>query len=542
MRPIVAGINSANERLCEWVDLSLQPLVRRCLGYLQDTKHVLSTVQNIKWEPTFSWLTCDIESLYSVIPHKLAIKAVIFHLEKYSNYDYNTKLFLLDAIEYLLANNYFVFHNNFFMQRTGASMGAKFSPSLANLYVSWFEEVYVFTEHNPYSQNIVWYGRYIDDIIIIWGGNMAAIPDYVSYLNHNAFGLIFTYAYHASNMSFLDIELYIEQNYIQSKTFRKTTACNSILHAGSCHPFHTKKSIPVGELLRSKRNCSTELQYQKEKDDICNRLKQRGYSNEILDRATEIADTRDRQTLLKYEHKKTMTNKNDKKLSYNKPMFITTYSTEFTKIRQIINKYIPILKQDTNLHHVLMDGVKSVTRKAPTLQTMLSPSLISIPNKKKGSWLNLKGFFKCGLSRCSCCKYVKQTKEIFNLIDGSTYNIKDFLNCESKNMIYCIQCTQCDIKYIGCTARRIKDRIREHIYGATHEMAPNISNASKHFRNTHAGDVSTLEIFGIERVNIPIRGGDKRRALLNREGFWILMMNSSHPRGMNHRLDLILNY
>lgn len=120
--------------------------------------------------------------------------------------------------------------------------------------------------------------------------------------------------------------------------------------------------------------------------------------------------------------------------------------------------------------------------------------------------------------------------------------IKDFLNCESKNMIYCIECILCDTKYIGCTARRIKDRIREHIYGATHKMALNVSNVSRHFRNKHAGDVSSLKIFGVERVNYPIRGGDKRRALLNREGFWILMMNSSHPNGMNHRLDLILNY
>lgn len=204
----------------------------------------------------------------------------------------------------------------------------------------------------------------------------------------------------------MDIELYIDhQECIQIKTFRKSTACNSILHTQSCHPFHTKRSIPVGELLRSKRNCSTELQFQIEQNDTCS-LRKRGYSSDVLDRATDLVSTRERNTLLKHESGNIVKNKKDKKSLFN-----TTYSKQFIKIRDIVNKFIPVLKQDTNLHDVLKDGIKSVTRKAPTLQTMLSPSFISTLNKKKGSWLNLKGFFRCGLARCSCCKYVKQTKK-----------------------------------------------------------------------------------------------------------------------------------
>lgn len=277
MRPIVAGIGSANERLCEWVDLQLQPLVRRSMGFLLDTKHVLNSVQHIEWRPSFCWLTSDIESLYSVIPHQLALKAVAFHLEKYSDYDNDTVHFLLLAIEYLLVNNYFTFNNIFYIQRTGASMGAKFSPSLANLYVSWFEEVYVFTESNPFACNIVWYGRYIDDVIIIWNLDVTAIPEFISYLNHNAFGLFFTYEFDKYSIPFLDILLFIDKDasVIQTKTYRKSTASNSILHANSCHPVHTKRNIPVGEMLRSKRNCSDQMQYLKEENDIHDRLKKR---------------------------------------------------------------------------------------------------------------------------------------------------------------------------------------------------------------------------------------------------------------------------
>lgn len=106
--------------------------------------------------------------MYTAIPHSLAVRAVLFHLNKYSGYDQDTILFLLIAIEYLLANNYFLFSDSFYLQKIGASMGAKFSPSLANLYVSWFEEVYIFTECDSFVPNIFWYGRYIDDVIIVW--------------------------------------------------------------------------------------------------------------------------------------------------------------------------------------------------------------------------------------------------------------------------------------------------------------------------------------------------------------------------------------
>lgn len=83
----------------------------------------------------------------------------------------------------------------------------------------------------------------------------------------------------------------------------------------------------------------------------------------------------------------------------------------------------------------------------------------------------------------------------------------------SCNIIYCINCTSCQIRYVGCTARRKKTRIREHVYGAVNSDAKNISNVSKHFCDIHTGNVFTLKVVGIERVSNPLRGGDKKRAI-----------------------------
>lgn len=85
-RPMVAGIGSLNERLGEWIDHQLQPLVSALPGFIRDTKQLLTDVQNFKWDPDLVWITCNVASLYCSIPHSLGIQAVAYYLEHTSNY------------------------------------------------------------------------------------------------------------------------------------------------------------------------------------------------------------------------------------------------------------------------------------------------------------------------------------------------------------------------------------------------------------------------------------------------------------------------
>ena len=36
-------------------------------------------------------------------------------------------------------------------------------------------------------------------------------------------------------------------------------------------------------------------------------------------------------------------------------------------------------------------------------------------------------------------------------------------NCKTRNVVYCITCQQCKLKYIGQTTRSLDERVREHI-------------------------------------------------------------------------------
>lgn len=70
----------------------------------------------------------------------------------------------------------------------------------------------------------------------------------------------------------------------------------------------------------------------------------------------------------------------------------------------------------------------------------------------------------------------------------------------------------------------------------------NISNISRHFRDIHQGDVSYMEVVGMEKVTWPLKGGDWQKKIFMREAFWILKLRTRFPLGLNLRSDLTYIY
>lgn len=71
-------------------------------------------------------------------------------------------------------------------------MGAKFTPSMASLYMGWWEEHFLFSHLNPYKQYIFWYARYIDDLILIWTNTDTTLMQFIQFANSNNLNLEFS--------------------------------------------------------------------------------------------------------------------------------------------------------------------------------------------------------------------------------------------------------------------------------------------------------------------------------------------------------------
>uniref|UniRef100_A0A8C5M9D4 Reverse transcriptase domain-containing protein n=1 Tax=Leptobrachium leishanense TaxID=445787 RepID=A0A8C5M9D4_9ANUR len=207
-RPIVSGINSISCRISEHIDHLLQPLVQKTSAYLKDTITTLQIIRDIKWEPGYLLATCDVNSLYTIIPHDIGCKAVEFFLTDSGNFRVEQIQYILEGIKLILHNNFFWYGGEYYLQCNGTAMGTRFAPSYANLFMAHWENGAVWTGHS-WGPNLVLYKRYIDDILIIWKGERSELERFLGHLNHNDIGIKLDTNISTVQVNFLDLDIYI---------------------------------------------------------------------------------------------------------------------------------------------------------------------------------------------------------------------------------------------------------------------------------------------------------------------------------------------
>ncbi|XP_069805813.1 apoptosis-resistant E3 ubiquitin protein ligase 1 [Dendropsophus ebraccatus] len=213
----------------------------------------------------------------------------------------------------------------------GVSLGAKFSPPLANIVMSCLEEKYIFSANNKFLKHIQWIGGYIDDLVLVWKDSEDSFKLFAEYINNNEYGLKFTTCFGGNEVSFLDVRLVADtdNNCVQILPYRKDCAGNSILMATSCHPPHVIQNMPYGECLRLKRNCSKQDTYELELEKLKDR-----FPPEMLDSAIERAALVSREDLLSEElsnRKKKSKDRSDNKQSPADKMAATPLTRQATQ-------------------------------------------------------------------------------------------------------------------------------------------------------------------------------------------------------------------
>jgi len=84
-RPIVSACSSPTERISEYLDFILQPIVQSLPSYNKDTNHALNLLDKVNTSPTFYpclLFTLDVVALYTSIPHTDGLRAPTFFLDR----------------------------------------------------------------------------------------------------------------------------------------------------------------------------------------------------------------------------------------------------------------------------------------------------------------------------------------------------------------------------------------------------------------------------------------------------------------------------
>ncbi len=112
----------------------------------------------------------------------------------------------------------------------------------------------MYSTKNVFINKIIWWGRYIDDIIVLFAGSEKELLDFHAYINSSNENLRLNLEYDKNEIHFLDLTIRKDaQGNLHTSVYRKSTDQNTILHRESFHPPWLIKNIPYGQFQRLRR-------------------------------------------------------------------------------------------------------------------------------------------------------------------------------------------------------------------------------------------------------------------------------------------------
>lgn len=131
-------------------------------------------------------------------------------------------------------------------------MGSGVAPNFANVYIGRIEGNFVYK--TEWSNNVVIWVRFTDDIFLIWKGDEDSLTKFIDHLNNAALSIEFTHEISTNSINFLDTTVLKDrQSNISTDVYQKPTDTHPYLHWTSAHPPHVKQSIPHSQALRLRR-------------------------------------------------------------------------------------------------------------------------------------------------------------------------------------------------------------------------------------------------------------------------------------------------
>lgn len=552
LRPIVSQISSPAYNLNKYLDYLLTTAEKGIPNLLQDTTHFLRIINDVSINKDDALLyTIDVTSLYTVLPHKMILDYVEeMYQETLLNWctpDINPipKELLREILSVILKQTFFQFHDKLYNQNFGITMGAPSSVKLANITLHKHMVKITETYRNKGKLPAIQL-RFIDDIFGVFQGTKEEVMNWYNHLNESHDSIKFTIEISDTIIPFLDTSVYIENNKLLTKLYKKPTDNKQYLHFDSEHVNHVKKGIPYAQAIRYKRIIVDQNILHEEMASLRSRFISRGYPVDIVDPGLKRARDLNRLDLLKYKDKN--------HTPWKVTPFIITYSNAFVSrkdfnIHSSLNVswsklvqndpslsqlYPPkvIFKKGTSLNRVLVSSVfppKKFRLRRPISSYRNVPLLVN-HNPTSLNWLSaaqshLSRVTKCNSIRCQTCPFISTLSTYTSTITKKMYAIKQTMCCDAKNVIYLISCKKCGIQYVGETGRVLRKRVADH-KSAIRTHNPH-SPIAIHF-NSLNHNMQDLTIIPLEYLKT-----DAKNVRLGREVFYQLLLHTVFPEGLN---------
>ena len=179
--------------------------------------------------------------------------------------------------------------------------------------------------------------------------------------------------------------------------------------------------------------------------------------------------------------------------------------------------------QDEYLREVFKSPPLTAFKRQKNIKDNLIRAKVAMPSQTRPI-RNNPGMKRCG-KWCTACPYVKEGKTI-KINSKKNWNINKNVNCETRNIVYIIECQKCKINYVGESKRSLKERLADHRSYVNREMI-NTATGAHFLKPGH--NLSHLQISIVEKQK---NSDDSYRK--EREKYFINLFNSFY-RGMNQQ-------
>ena len=269
-------------------------------------------------------------------------------------------------------------------------MGTKMAPSFANLFLAKFErDALTNASYLPHT----WL-RFLDDIFVIWTEGSDKLKVFVDYLNNLHPTIKFTCSHSLTNIPSLDVMISLKDGLIETDLYTKPTDKHQYLLISSCHPTHTKHSIPYSLALRLRHICSDNDTYKQ--------------------RCKELMD------YLKIRHSS----------------FVITYNPALPNISCIIHKHSNVLYSSDRCKNVSTNLPLVAYRRCKNISDILVRAKLPEPTNTDQS-RSPSGSFQCNKTSCTVWPFIDDGRNQYSFYStGQTFEIKSHITCETSNDLF----------------------------------------------------------------------------------------------------------
>lgn len=343
-------------------------------------------------------ISLDVTALFTNIPNELVIEGIKKRWPTIAKFTDVPISEMITAINLILNSTFFTFNEKTYQQVDGSPMGSPVSPPFSEIVLRDLENECL--KKLPFKVHK--YYRYVDDVFCIVPKDQ--IDTILDVFNNYHPRLSFTHEIEVDGkISFLDLNIIrSEKNKIFTNWYRKPTYSGRVLHFKSHHPTHQKRAMVFG----------------------------------LVDKAISLSHPSFHTENIKIIKNILLNNKY--------PMsFINKYTSQRIKM----------LKNRTN---------PSPAPSPPSPSTIPSPTTTSPSDKKF-----IVAPFHTSLNKklTSSLKHlgINVINKISNKLNTIVKKGKDKLpKTRNHEVIYKINCNDCDKSYIGQTYRALEIRVKEH--------------------------------------------------------------------------------